>query len=84
MDLTFLRRLAFSHFPRAVPPGPAFDLLVEYQTAGYVVAVIPHRRQTRTGSVIQDDALVTAITAEGLDALGVDKSSISAPKISGA
>ena len=65
MDLSFLRTLAASNLPRAVPPGPAFHLVLGYQSAGLLEVNIPPVVRTRSGSSIQHDALVTAITELG-------------------
>lgn len=73
MDLTFLRTLSASNLPRSVPPGPAFQLVLAYQAAGLLDVTIPQLVRTRSGSSIQHDAVVTAITNEGLAALQPDK-----------
>ena len=73
MDLSFLRTLAASHLPRAVPPGPAFHLVLAYQAADLIEVTIPPMVRTRSGSSIQQDAVVTAITDEGLAALQAER-----------
>jgi hypothetical protein len=72
MDLSFLRTLASSNLPRLVPPGPAFHLVLAYQAAGLIEVSIPPVVRTRSGSSIQHDAVVTAITDEGRAALRSD------------
>jgi len=72
MDFSFLRTLASSNLPRPVPPGPAFHLVLAYQAAGLLEVTIPHVVRTRSGSSIQRDAVVTAVTDEGWAALGSD------------
>ena len=65
MDIAFLRTLASSNLPRAVPPGPAFHLVLAYQAAGLLDVTILPMVRTRSGSSIQHDAVVTAITELG-------------------
>lgn len=66
VDLTFLRTLASSRLPRRVPVGPAFQLVLNYHAAGYVVAEFPSPTRTRYGYTAQPDAIVLAVTALGL------------------
>lgn len=73
MDLHFLRTLASSNLPRAVPPGPAFHLVMAYQAAGLLDVTIPAAVRTRSGSSIQHDAVVTAITELGWAALQAER-----------
>jgi hypothetical protein len=68
VDLSFLRTLAGSKLPRSVPIGPAFHLVLAYQAAGYVELSVPPQVRTRSGSVMQPDAVVLALTPQGLAA----------------
>lgn len=65
VDLRFLRTLAGSPLPRRVPVGPAFQLLLAYQAAGYVEVEIPPPIRTRAGHMTQPDALVVRVTSAG-------------------
>jgi len=46
--------------------------VLAYQAAGLLEVTIPHVVRTRSGSSIQRDAVVTAVTDEGWAALGSD------------
>lgn len=65
VDLRFLRILSGSPMPRRVPVGPAFDLVLAYQAAGYVVLQIPAQLRTPSGRVMQPDAVVLGLTSAG-------------------
>jgi hypothetical protein len=69
VDLSFLRTLAGSRLPRSVPIGPAFHLVLAYQAAGYVALSVPPQVRTRSGNAIQPDAVVLAVTPQGLAAV---------------
>jgi hypothetical protein len=69
VDLSFLRTLAGSKLPRSVPIGPAFHLVLAYQAAGYVELSVPPQVRTRSGHAMQPDAVVLAMTPEGLAAV---------------
>ena len=69
MNLDFLRKVAAGPFPRSVPPGPAFEAVVSYVAAGYLIAEIPPGAQSRSGTTTQPDLRVIAITPEGQKAL---------------
>ena len=69
VDLSFLRTLAGSPLPRAVPIGPAFHLVLAYQAAGYIELDVPPIIRTRSGNGIQPDAVVTRLTPLGLAAV---------------
>lgn len=69
MDLTFLRILAAGKLPRAVPPGPAFKLVLGYLANDYVEADIPVALRTRSGTRVQPDARVIGLTAKGQQAI---------------
>lgn len=66
VDLSFLRTLAGSSLPRAIPIGPAFHLALAYQAAGYIELDVPPLIRTRTGNGIQPDAVVVRLTPLGL------------------
>ncbi|WP_156373134.1 hypothetical protein [Pseudorhodoferax sp. Leaf267] len=65
VDLRFLRILAASPLPRRVPVGPAFELVLAYQAAGFVELAIPALIRTRAGHAIQPAAVVLAVTPMG-------------------
>jgi hypothetical protein len=69
VDLSFLRTLAGSSLPRAVPIGPAFHLVLAYQAAGYIELEVPPLVRTRSGNGIQPDAVVIRLTPLGLEAV---------------
>lgn len=72
VDITFLRTLAGSHLPRRVPAGPAFQMILTYHAAGYLVAEFPLPTRTRYGYSAQPDAVVLSVTALGLAAIKAD------------
>lgn len=72
VDLSFLRTLAGSRLPRPVPIGPAFHLVLAYRAAGYVELSVPPQVRTRSGNAMQPDAVVLALTPQGLAAIAPD------------